>query len=157
MIYPAKKDGWAAAILLIIALLLIGVGILIWYLVLTGMLPILPKTLIPILVPPLAAIMLLWILYGTSYELTASDLIIRYGPFRWKTPLQRIVAVVPTRKVFHRPGWGFALSLDRLEIEFLKANGKASRLPLTISPEDKAGFIRELAEAVPGLRVQEMI
>ncbi len=157
MIYPAKKDRWAAGLLLIIALLLIGVGILIWYLLLTGVLPILPQTLIPILAPPVAAIMLLWILYGTSYELTVSDLIIRYGPFRWKTPLERIVAVLPTTKIFHRPGWGFALSLDRLEIEFLKANGKSSRLPLSISPEDKAGFIRDLAQAVPGLRIQEMI
>jgi hypothetical protein len=156
MIYPAKKDKWAAGILLIIALLLMGVGILVWYLVLAGMLPIIPPTLIPVFVPPMVGIVLLWILYGTNYEMTASDLIVRFGPIRWRMPLERIVKVVPRRKVFGRPGWALGLSLDRLEIEFLKANGKVSRLPLCISPEDKAGFVRELAEAIPGLQVQEM-
>ena len=157
MIYPAKRDAWAAGILQIAGWLLIGIGIFMTYATLTGVIPLVPPQLITVfLVAPLLGIVILWIVNGTRYEITTSDLVIRFGPIRWKTPLERIVEVASTRKLLGRPGWGFALSLDRLDIVFRKANGKLARLALTISPEDKIGFIRELAEASPSIRAPEL-
>jgi hypothetical protein len=157
MVYPAKKDAWAAGILLIVGWLLIAIGIFMMYLVLAGVIPLVPTELFVVFfVPPLIGMVILWIVKVTEYEITTFDLIVRFGPFRWKTPLERIVEVVPTRKLIGRPGWGFALSLDRLDLSYRRRNGKLSRLVLTISPQDKTGFVRELAEANLGIRVQEM-
>jgi Bacterial PH domain len=158
MIYPAKKDGWVGIILFVAGVGIIGVGIFMMYMLMSGVIPPAPSLLIAFFtVEPLIGVVLLWILLGSSYEITDADLIIRFGPFRSTTPLERIVEVMPTRKLVGRPGWGYALSLDRLDIRYRKANGKVSRLVLTISPADQTGFVRELSEAVPGLQTQEKV
>jgi hypothetical protein len=87
----------------------------------------------------------LWGCYHTRYEITTSDLIVRYGPFRTTVELQAIVGVFPTRNPLSAP----APSLDRLQIDYRKNGVRAFVL---ISPKDKEGFVRDLAIAASQLR-----
>lgn len=87
--------------------------------------------------------LVLWGCYTTRYEVTSSDLIVRFGPFHTSLPLDRIVEVFPT----HNPLSAPAPSLDRLRINYRKKNGKMW-LAL-ISPQDKEDFVRDLASAAP--------
>jgi hypothetical protein len=75
-----------------------------------------------------------WILLSTSYTLTAEDLVVRSGPFRWRLPIADITAIVPTRNPLSSP----ALSLNRLRIT---TRGRAD---VMISPADRAGFLADL-------------
>jgi hypothetical protein len=86
-----------------------------------------------------------WIFFSTKYEITASDLVVRSGPFRWNVPLGGIDEVYPTKNPLSSP----ALSLDRLMIRYRKRSGR--RTAIMISPVDKTEFVRQLAKASPGL------
>ena len=66
---------------------------------------------------------------------------------RWRVPLADIQEVTPTRSAASAP----ALSLDRLRVEYLK--GSESRA-LLVSPSDKWAFMRDLADATPGLELR---
>jgi hypothetical protein len=90
--------------------------------------------------------LMLWACYHIRYEVTASDLIVRFGPFRSTLPLDTIIEVSPTRNPLSAP----APSLDRLQIDYRKKNGWAWFT--LISPKDKEGFVRDLANAAPRLR-----
>ncbi len=69
------------------------------------------------------------------YELTGDTLIVRHGLVRQKIPFDNIQGVTPSRNPISSP----ALSLDRLHID------RGTSLPLLISPEDKDGFLNDLA------------
>jgi len=88
----------------------------------------------------------LWGCYRIRYELTPSEVIVRFGPFRSSIPLHSIVEVFPTRNPLSAP----APSLDRLRINFRKPNGKM-RFTL-ISPLDREAFLRDLQAAAPNLQ-----
>ncbi len=77
---------------------------------------------------------MIWLLAGTRYTLTDSDLRVRCGPFRWRVALAEILSVTPTRNPLSSP----APSLDRLCIEY--GSGKS----IMISPKDKEAFLDEL-------------
>jgi hypothetical protein len=94
------------------------------------------------IIPLLASGLALWLLSETWYAVTATDLIVHYGPFRTTVPISSIRAIRPTRTIVSAP----ALSLDRLEVRH--AGGA-----LVISPADKAGFIRALRERHPTMEV----
>lgn len=81
-----------------------------------------------------------WTFTRTFYVLTAADLLIRSGPFRWSIPLAHVRLVLPTRNPLSSP----ALSLDRLAIRH--ASGT-----IMISPEDQRRFLEDLVERTPGL------
>jgi len=82
--------------------------------------------------------------YPLDYEITETELIARCGLMRWRVPLAEIQEVRPTRNPASAPAW----SLDRLRIDYLK--GARPRV-LLISPPDKVAFMRDLADAAPGL------
>jgi hypothetical protein len=90
------------------------------------------------------AAFVLWTLYGTRYALTESTIIVQSGPFRWVIDLEAITEAFPTRNPLSSP----ACSLDRLQIRYGK-----SRLGMMISPQDKAGFLRDLVARFPGLKL----
>jgi len=83
----------------------------------------------------LAAVFMLWVLYGIDYTVTDADLLIRCGPFRYCVPLAGIDSVQPSRNPLSSP----AASLDRL---LIKWNDERKRI--LISPSRKADFLREL-------------
>lgn len=87
---------------------------------------------------------ILWLLYSTHYTLTSRALVVRSGPFRWTVRLESIQEIFPTRNPLSSP----ACSLDRLRIRY-----RESRFGIMISPQDKAAFMRDVADRVPGLEV----
>ena len=88
-------------------------------------------------IPLSLAALNLWLLRGTDYTFDQSELRIRSGPLRVRVPLAAITAVTPSRTWLSGP----ALSLDRLVIHY-----GASR-QVIVSPEDQAGFLREIEAA----------
>jgi hypothetical protein len=138
-VYPSKRDGW------IVILLWAGVAVMLfaarnlW----RAPAPFAFRLLISVLLIFVAAFVL-WTLYGTRYTLTESTLIVQSGPFRWVIDLEAITEVFPTRNPLSSP----ACSLDRLHIRYGK-----SRLGMMISPQNKAGFLRDLMVRSPGLKL----
>jgi hypothetical protein len=127
-VFPSKVDRWLLVVLAVaglacvVAALAAGVagGAVGWLL---GGLILVLGTGLPF-----------WVLGWTRYTLTASDLVVRSGPFRWQVPLNEIRTVVPTRSPLSSP----ALSLDRLRIDYGQSRW------LMVSPKDREGFLRAL-------------
>ncbi len=55
---------------------------------------------------------------------------------------------VPKKDMPSELAWGLAWSLDRVFIKYRKRSGRRAWLGLAVSPEDKEGFLEELAQAV---------
>ena len=70
-----------------------------------------------------------------QYEITDDTLVVRHGLVRYTIRIEDIRGVTPSRNPLSSP----ALSLDRLNID------RGKQLPLLISPEDKASFLKDLA------------
>jgi len=82
--------------------------------------------------------LLLWIYFGTYYELRDEYLYCKCGPFSEKIAYQKIKSVKLSRNMLS----SMALSLDRIEV---KQHGKGYLLGTTyISPENREQFMREL-------------
>jgi hypothetical protein len=139
MVHRAKVDTWLAAVLggavvleVVVGAALIGSGLLL-------------PALIPAAVGLLVG-MLLWACYRTSYEVTPSELVIRFGPVRTTLAVAGIIAVTPTRD----PTSALAPSLDRLRIDYRRAD--SLKWYALISPREKDAFIRDLAQVAPQLQ-----
>jgi hypothetical protein len=141
MIYRSKKDWWLVGLVWgsVFSLLVVGLYNVLggdarlgWELVRAGI---------------VAAAAVVFTTYPLDYEITADELIARSGFMRWRVPLDSIEEVSPSRSAVSAPAW----SLDRLRVEYLK--GGASR-SLYISPEDKAAFMRDLADGAAGLELR---
>lgn len=52
-------------------------------------------------------------------------------------------------------GPGLAWSLRMVHVQYRKQNGRRA-FPISILPRDRAGFLRVLVRAVPGLKVKGM-
>lgn len=90
------------------------------------------------------ALLVSWIWFGTGYRVTASELHVRSGPFRFRVPLSSIRRVRPTTNALSSP----SLSLRRLEISL--ADGRF----ILISPKDRERFIALLRERCPQARIE---
>jgi hypothetical protein len=143
MTYSSKKDWWLFGLAWGVVPVLIAVGLfnvlapfgnpaLGWALVRAG-----AGTMLAVLLTT----------YPLNYEITATELIARCGFMRWRVPLADIQEVTPTRSAASAPAW----SLDRLRIEYLKGSESSA---LLISPSDKRAFMRDLADATPGLELR---
>ena len=143
MLYVAKKDTWIICMLCTLTLSMLVCGVACFamahpvtlfyglFLVGTGAIP-------------------LWCLCDTSYEISATQLIVRCGPFRRHVPLEDINHVQPSssiRYVFFGGIRGFRLTLssDALLIKHSRANH--SPWMLVICPDDKPAFLADLAHA----------
>lgn len=82
---------------------------------------------------------LVWILIGTHYTLTARNLVVRAGPMRWTIAIDQITGVA-TEGGFFSLRSSPALSFDRVAVRY--GDGKR----LLISPADKAGFMKDIAD-----------
>lgn len=149
MVYAAKKDWWARIILLpALSMIFAGLGMPI---LLFNLLPA-PMFLVFFLEAALG-VMMLWAFFHGAYEITESHLLVRFGPLRWRIPLDHLVEVVPKRGLGADVGFGLAWSADRLIVRYRKASGKKAWFALAIAPEDKVGFLLELTEKAPQLEV----
>jgi hypothetical protein len=83
------------------------------------------------------------LVFPMFYELDGDALVIRFGVFKRRVPYASIRRVTPTRNPLSSP----ALSLDRLHID------AGNPLGPNISPRDREGFLRALAERAPHLEL----
>ncbi|MDT5268945.1 MAG: hypothetical protein QOH49_1131 [Acidobacteriota bacterium] len=143
MKYNSKKDWWLFSLVWGVAPVLIAVG-LFNVLVPFGN-PALGWALIRAGAGTVLAVLLMT--YPLDYEIAATELVARSGFMRWRVPLADIQEVTPTRSAASAPAW----SLDRLRIEYLKGSESHA---LLVSPSDKWAFMRDLADATPGLELR---
>jgi hypothetical protein len=140
MLYRSKKDTWLVGLVWGGALAPLAAGLFMvfarggdpgpgWALVRAGV---------------VAAAAVLLTTYPLNYEITTEELVARCGLMRWRVPLSSIEEVRPSRNPASAPTW----SLDRLRVGYVK---RGEMRALFISPEDKTAFMRDLADAAPGL------
>ena len=133
--FVSKRDAWLVAVLW--GASLVDVAVATWLL--------LGAAQAPAFVAPLllaAAYFQVQVLYATDYTLEGSELVIRAWLFRWRVPLAAIDSIEPSRNPLSSP----ACSLDRLLVCYGKKR-------IMISPDDKPGFLRALAQRAPQLEV----
>jgi hypothetical protein len=96
--------------------------------------------------------LVLWLSLSGSYEITPEELIVRFGPFRQRYQLSSIAEANATTMPLGPLGLGLGTSpdWDCVSIKF-RPDGRFTPWPLVICPDNKAEFLRELAERVPGL------
>ncbi len=136
MRYKAKKDLWIVLVMylpLLITIALIiplwGQDVMVW--MLAVMLPV--------------NALILWILYGSFYELRESVLYICFGPFHQKISYQKIKSIRETRNFLSSA----AMSLDRIEIrEYDKSFAMGTTY---VSPLEKDHFLMELKKRCQNL------
>jgi len=133
--FVSRRDAWLVAVLWLASLVDFGVAAWLWLSV-DGA----PAFVAPLLV--LAGAFQLQVLYATDYSLEGDTLRIRASFFRWSVPLAAIDFVEPTRNPLSSP----ACSLDRLLIHYGEKR-------IMISPLDKAGFLRALAQRASQLEI----
>lgn len=149
MTYPSKKDLWIVCLVFPVSLMLIGFGVFFLVLPLNQGAPwvaVLPGAAITVV-----GAILLWALFSTSFEITPTHLIVRFGPVRWRIRVEAIAETIDRTGIGSDSAIGFAWSLDRVVIRLRKRNGKMALLGVAISPEDKERFLQELAEAIDSL------
>ena len=143
MVYRSKKDWWLIALVWVAVLVPFAIGV--YIMVAHGGNNLAGWGLLVISIFTGALVLLLT--HPLYYEITAAKLIVRCGVvMRKEILLSSIVAARPTRNPLSAPAW----SLDRLQIDYKKEGGIGSVL---ISPQDKPGFLRELAGRADGLNV----
>ena len=138
--FPSKRDRWLVVVLWGATLALVYASID----VATSPTPAMFKALFLLICIP-SAVLLPWILYGTSYALTEEALLIRCGPFRNRVLVSAIQEVTPSRNPMSSP----ACSLDRLHIKY-----RGSRLGILVSPLDKRSFLQDLTRLDSQLSLQ---
>jgi hypothetical protein len=141
MIYRSKKDWWLFGLVwcAVLAPLLFGLYNLLagneqlgWALTRAGL---------------GVAAAVVFTTFPLDYEIKRDELVARSGFIRWRVPLVSIQEVSPSRNPASAPAW----SLDRLRVEYVRGGRTRS---LYISPKDRQGFTRELADAAPGLELR---
>ena len=101
-------------------------------------------------IPPillLVALFLLWLFFGTSYELTKNELIYRSGPFTGKISLDRIKEVIKGRT--HWVGYRPATATKGLIIKYDKFD------EIYISPKTNESFISKLLELKSDIKISD--
>ncbi len=94
----------------------------------------------------LAVVLITW---PVRYEIAATELRVRSGVLRWSLPLAWFLEARPSSNPLSAPAW----SLRRLRLDYRRPDGR--RGFLLVSPRDREAFLRELAEADPGLALDE--
>ena len=140
MLYRSKKDLWLVGLVWGSALATLAAGL--FNVLAPGGNPGLGWALVRAGVVAAAAVLLTT--YPLNYEIRPDELVARCGVMRWRVPLSSIEEVRPSRNPASAPTW----SLDRLRVEYLR---RGESRTLYVSPEDKVAFMRDLADAAPGL------
>jgi hypothetical protein len=130
-VYPSKRDRWIVGLLWLVIVFCVASMTYVFYTVTSIAAIIAQQSLFLLLVA-----FCLSILRNTYYVLEDDHLLIRSGWFRWRTPFVDILEVTPSRKIWSSA----ALSMDRLYVRHRKLPSSSY-----ISPEDKDGFLRDLA------------
>lgn len=130
LLFASKVDGWLAGVIVAAALLSAMAIVSVTQLGLAYA----AAALLLIGIPGMA--LPIWVLFGTRYEVTDDELIVRGGPFRWRVPVHKIRAIEPSQSWLSGP----ALSLDRLRVDY--GLGRC----LLVSPKERDRFLSSLVE-----------
>jgi hypothetical protein len=135
--YPSKRDAWIVVLLVVGVAGMVAAAVELWF----SPMALIQKSLL-VGLSVAGAVLILWILAGTDYTLTRTELRVRCGPFGTRVSLEAIDEITPSRDPLSSP----ALSLDRLHVKF-----RGSRTGVRISPRDASGFLLAVAERDAGL------
>ena len=101
-----------------LVLVLVGLGVSVLLLVIQPGLPPVLDILLPGVILPLEAVLgavIVGAFFSSSCEVTATELIVRFGPIRKRIPLDDLVEVIPRRRLyFPEHGWNLALTHKRI-------------------------------------------
>ena len=141
LVFASKRDTWLVVVIwLAMGAAVAGVGVMSF-----APAPLLARSVFGGLVLGSGGLSL-WVLYGTGYTITATEVRVRSGPFRWRVPIAAIASIVPSNNPLSSP----ACSLDRLRVAFRGKRGRERALLL--SPDDKVGFLAAIAARRAGTR-----
>jgi hypothetical protein len=138
--FSSRRDAWLVAVIWTGAALAVAGGFALF----NSQAPPVIRVVLPLAFLG-GALLMLWILYGTSYVIRDQALLIRNGPFRTTVPLPEVDSVRPSRDPAASP----ANSLDRLLICW-----SLGRHQVLISPHAKQDFLRALAQHAPQLSLE---
>ena len=140
-VYRSKRDAWIVIILWLVIIFALASAIYV---------PFAESSMVAVVFQEIlmlgTAAFCYSILRWTDYTLKGADLTVRSGPIRSTIPISDIGQVLPSRSAWS----SVALSLDRLQIILVD-----SRTAAYISPQDKTGFLRDLAARSPDLRFED--
>ncbi len=106
MTYRSKKDWW---LVLLVLPIMFGIAIGGIVLVVLALIQVVPLPFVPAgLAMTTIGLAILWAFFSTSCEITLSDLVVRFGPLRWRIPLEAIVDAVPKKGMSAELTWGLA-------------------------------------------------
>lgn len=92
----------------------------------------------------LVVLFLYFMLQSTYYVIKDTELLVRALFFKWNIRIDSIITIFPTSNMLSSP----ALSLDRLMIIY------GDDQKIMISPEDKNGFLNDIASQNPDLKFE---
>ncbi|MBM7647431.1 hypothetical protein JOC78_000352 [Bacillus ectoiniformans] len=99
-----------------------------------------------LLVSIILPLFIIWMWLTTCYILDEHHLVVKFGPFKKKIPLESIKSVKKTMNPLSSP----ALSLKRLEIVY------GDFQTVLISPEDREEFMKILSAKCPHVKVEKL-
>ncbi|OMP67853.1 PH domain-containing protein [Domibacillus epiphyticus] len=144
MVFPSKKSIWMSLVIWIIILTCILPSILSIEPIGVIMLPeILNNKVITTIILLIPAIYLLWIWFGTRYEIQQSILNVHFGPYKKIIDIGTISTIRQTKNPFIDP----ALSGDKIEINYNEFE------TINISPKDKEAFLRQILKINPHIKI----
>lgn len=136
MRYEAAKDAAISVLIFGSVALVLG----------TGLLSALSFSVIPLLVTVLPAGFLLWVYFGTYYELRDEYLYARCGPLSERIRYDRVTRLRKCRNLFS----SMALATDRIEI---RTGPNFVTGTTYISPRERDEFLTELARRCPNATI----
>ena len=129
--FKSKVDRWLWIVIFAVAVILLRLGLHLVRLAAGSI-----SGFAVVIVVFASAMLCLWILFATYYQVDAKTLIVRSGPFRWIIPLEEITQVNVSTSALSSP----ALSLERLEIHY----GENKRI--LVSPQNPEAFLGAIGQ-----------
>ena len=130
MRFNSKIDIWLGVLIVAVAVMVLRVA----YLIFLQPYGVFEAAVLVIL----GAVLPIWILFSTNYDVIDENLWINSGPFKWKIPTSSISSIGFSRSWKPSP----ALSLDRVVLEY-----DGGRLIL-ISPNEKMKFLIAIKSSI---------
>jgi hypothetical protein len=141
MKFISRKDTWLTAIIWTCVLMVIGSGLLPFFL--EGEIG-MAGSIANVFFSAAVSVFLLWIWYVTYYELRPTALFIRCGPITRTVPYDSITSAKPIRSLLS----SMATSIHRIEVRY------GPWQSVHVSPLDQEEFLAELKRRCPRASIE---
>lgn len=138
--FPSKVDRWLIVVLCVAPAISIAAAVAVT--VTTG-----PGALFAFITPIFVLGLYRLVVWPIHYDVTDSELTVRFGLFRRRIRISEIRRITPS----HNPLSSPALSLDRIRIDY---GGHAFIL---LSPADREGFATAIKRRVESVEIDEQL